>query len=237
MFFRPDLSTSGSRVEKRTMTDEYSTLTPEFRERLKAARQAAGDARAAGDKAKLADALKYLSGIERRPPFLRDAANATLAEAAELYRELDMPLDAAWAIRHIGINHEYAENLVEAEKYYDECLAIFRGYATENSLDYANAVRYPAVIKNRLGNRQDSAKLWEEACGRYEQVKIWAGVAEAAGWLTIFAIEAGDREIARRWCTKAEDAAARAGDADTDRFVADVREQLGEPAPAHLDKH
>jgi hypothetical protein len=52
------------------------------------------------------------------------------------------------------------------------------------------------------------------------------GVAEAAAWLTIFAIEAGDLELARSWLAKASDAADRADDGDTFDFVGKVSGRL-----------
>ena len=91
-----------------------------------------------------------------------------------------MPLEAAWVIRHIGINHEYAERLTDAEKYYDESLALFRKHASDNDNNYANTVRYPAVIKNRVGKRDESTALWEEAVRRYDEMDQPLGVAEGA---------------------------------------------------------
>ena len=101
------------------MSDGDENLPFEFKLRLNAARLAVTVARSSGSKIALANALKELGNIERRRPQLREDANRTYLEAAELYRELDMPLEAAWVLRHIGINHEYAELLSEAERYYD----------------------------------------------------------------------------------------------------------------------
>lgn len=208
------------------MTDEPENLPLEFRLRLDAAKARVAAARSAGDKLALANALKELGNIERRPPQLIEDANKTFAEAAELCQELNMPLEAAWAIRHIGINQEYAERLIEAEACYDESLDLFRGHASENSLNYANTVRYPAVIKNRLGKREESRMLWEEALQRYDDVGVPAGVAEAAAWLSIFAIERDDMPTALEWFERAETAAAAASDPDTDKFIAEVRLRL-----------
>lgn len=208
------------------MGNEYDSLPDEFRARLEMARADVAAARIGDDKLALANALKHLGGIERRPRFLRDVANETYAEASKLYRELEMPLEAAWVIRHIGINHEYAERLADAETCYDESLALFREHAEPNSPDYANTVRYPAVKKNRLGKREESTHLWEEAARRYDEIGLPVGVAEAAAWLTIFAIEKGDIFSAREWFAKAEQAALSAADPATDKFIADVRTRL-----------
>ncbi len=194
--------------------------------RLTAAKLLVANARASGDKLALANQLKELGNIERRPPQLREDSNRTFAEAAGLYLELGMPLEAAWVIRHIGINHEHAEHLEEAERCYDESLEIFRKYATDNDPSYANTVRYPAVIKNRLGKREESSALWEEAVGRYSIMDEPLGVAEGSAWLTLFAIEKGDLERAREWFDTAESAAEKARDPDTDKWIAKVRTKL-----------
>ncbi|CAN5498647.1 hypothetical protein BH10ACI2_BH10ACI2_21490 [soil metagenome] len=205
---------------------EQPAPPPEFQLRLSAARLLVSTARAGGNKLALADALKELGNIERRPPQLREDANRTYSEAAELYRELEMPLEAAWVIRHIGINHEYAEQLDEAEKYYDESLALFRQHADEDDNNYANTVRYPAVIKNLVGKRNESTALWEEAVRRYAEMDQPVPVAEGATWLAIFAIDRGDLALAGEWFARAEAAASTARDADTDKWIAEVRERL-----------
>jgi tetratricopeptide (TPR) repeat protein len=211
------------------MTDEPINMPLEFKLRLSAAKLRVSAARAGGNRLALANALKELGNIERRPPQLREASNRTFAEAAELYRELEMPLEAAWVKRHIGINLEYAGRLEEAERYYDEALALYRKHSAEDDLNYANAVRYPAVIKERLGKKDESAKLWEEAHDRYARVRsdgLGEGVAEAAAWLTILAIERDEIDVASKWFARASEAAARSGDPDTHKFVAEVRDRL-----------
>lgn len=208
------------------MTDEPENIPLALKLRHSAARLLVSTARAVGDKLALANALNELGNIERRPPQLREDANRTYAEAAKLYRELEIPLEAAWVIRHIGINHEYSEHLTEAEKCYDVSLALFRQHASENDNNYANTVRYPAVIKNRVGKRDESTALWGEAVKRYDEMDQALGVAEGAAWLTIFAIERGDAEQAKEWFARAEAAAAEAYDPDTQRWIAEVRGRL-----------
>jgi tetratricopeptide (TPR) repeat protein len=219
----PDASTK-ERVA--AVLDEHA----KFHDRVEKAQEIVSQAEAKGPSRALADALKELGNILRRPPFTRDAANKVYARAAALYAKLGLPLEEAWVKRHIGINHEYAERLTEAEKFYDQALDLYRAHSVDD-LDYANAVRYPAVIKNRLGKRDESAILWEEACERYSNVHpngIGEGVAEAAAWLTIFAIEKGDLSLARKWFAKASGASGRSGDPDTHKFIAEVRSRLEE---------
>lgn len=198
----------------------------EFHSKVSDANEAVALAEGKGQDRSLADALKALGNILRRPTFLRNAANEAYAKAADLYRKLGLPLEEAWVKRHIGINHEYAERLSEAEKYYDESLALFRRHASDNTLNYANTVRYPAVIKNRVGKREESEALWEEACERYGEIGAPVGVAEGAAWLTIFAIEKNDIALAHEWFAKAEAAAHASNDPDTDKWIAEVRTRL-----------
>ena len=198
----------------------------EYHQRISRAEQEVAEAEANGRDRSLADALKALGNILRRPPFTRNAANEAYAKAADLYHELGLPLEEAWVKRHIGINHEYAERLTEAEEYYDESLALFRQHASDNDDNYANTVRYPAVIKNRVGNREESRTLWEEAVRRYDEMGQPLGVAEGAAWLAVFAIEKGDLPLADEWFAKAEAADAASNDPDTDKWIADVRARL-----------
>ena len=208
------------------MTDKDEDLPLEFKLRLSAAKLLVSGARVAGSRLALANALKGLGDIERRLPQLRDDANRTYSEAAKLYLEIQMPLEAAWVLRHIGINQEYAERITEAEKYYDESLALFRTPATEDDGNYANTVRYPAVIKNRVGKREESTALWEEAIRRYEEMNQPLGVAEGAAWLAIFAHEEGDFTLARQWLEKAESSSKAAADIDTDKWVNEARTKI-----------
>ena len=211
------------------MAVDDSGLPVEFQKRLEAARREVAEARAGNDKVRLAQALKQLGSIERRPPFMYEVAIGTFTEASKLCRELGMPLDEAWCIRHIGIIREYQDRLEDAESSYDESLALYRKHAVGNSLNYANTIRYTAVVKNRLGKREDAMRLWEEAHDRYKQVEtggLAEGVAEAAAWLTVFAIEAGDRGLAEKWFESASDSSSASRDADTHKFVAEVKARL-----------
>ncbi|MBK9154635.1 MAG: ankyrin repeat domain-containing protein [Chloracidobacterium sp.] len=194
-------------------------------EKIEAARTEVANAEASDSKAALAASLKALGGLLRRLPFMRTGSNDAYERAASLYCELGLPLDEAWVKRHIGINHEYAGRLEDAERMYDEALALYRQHATDETLDYANAVRYPAVVKNRLGKRDESAKLWEEAHDRYVKIGpggLGEGVAEAAAWLTIFALDKNDLELARKWFEQARKASSASDDPETHKFIAEV---------------
>lgn len=210
---------------------EILQLNYDQKKRIVSARRNVENAEASGNTRKVADTLKALGNLLRRLPNLRDEASKTFAHCASLYMELGEPLEAAWAKRHIGIIHEYAGRLENAEKCYDKALAIYREHSTSDDLNYANAVRYPAVVKERLGKNDEAAKLWEEAYERYSRVRpngLSEGVAEAAAWLVVLAIGNGDLGLARRWFQKASEASAKSGDDDTHKFIDDVRVRLEE---------
>jgi tetratricopeptide (TPR) repeat protein len=107
-------------------------------------------------------------------------------ESASLLRRLDDPLRLAHTIRHLGLVHEDADRLDDAEECYDEALRIYREYATDDDMDYANAVRYAASIKERLRKADESRGLWQEAEQRYRTQGIDAGVKEAEDHLRSF---------------------------------------------------
>jgi len=215
-------------AETKIQVAEALELRGRFDRRHAAASEAVEKARTADSKDELADALRDLGNIERRPPFTREAANKTYVEAAELYREIGRPLDAAWVIRHVGINHEYAGRLTNAESAYDETLALYREHSIYDDLDYANAVRYVAVIKNRLGKRDESEKLWREAVDRYEKVGIADGIVEGRLHLANFAIDRGDLKEARKWLEDAVEAARKSDDPGTHKFIAEVTRRIGD---------
>ena len=186
-------------------------------------------ARVSGDRRELADALRRLADAERRPPWGRAAdALAHYDEAIALLRDLDKPLDLSHAIRHLGIVHEAEGHLEKAEAAYDEALAIYRAAAERGSeLDHANALRYPAAIKLRLGKRDEAAPLWTEACDRYERAGIAEGVVESAGRLALIAHEAGYDAAAKDWYARAKTAAAGTTDTDTLALLTEIETALG----------
>jgi tetratricopeptide (TPR) repeat protein len=190
------------------------------------------NAEKSGTRRELADALKKLGDTLRRPKITRAAANEAYRRAAEIYHDIGLPLEESWVKRHIGINLEYEGKLEEAEFYYLEALDLFRRHGTIDDLNYANTVRYPAVIKNRLGKRQESKALWEEAFRRYKDLDLPVAIAEAAAWLAIFALDANETAEAQTWFAIASEAAERANDHDTFKFVGEVNQRI-----TSMEKH
>lgn len=194
----------------------------EFLQKRAEARKQVEFARENNDEAGLASALRTLGEVERRTPFTRAAALRHYEEAVAVFREVNDPLKLAHTIRHLGLVHEDAGRLEEAEKYYDEALAIYREYETDDTLDYANAVRYPAAIKYRLGKSEESALLWEEANARYGVVGIVEGVAESAARLARLSLGRRDLRSASEWLERASTAGSKTDSLETHRFIAEV---------------
>ncbi len=216
-------------VETKHRIADILQLNNDLNERILSAKQNVNKAEAGGNSLRLADSLKALGNLLRRLPFLREEASKAYRRCASLYLERGEPLEAAWVKRHIGIIHEYAGRLDEAERCYDEALLLYRQHSTDDDLNYANAVRYPAVVKERLGKKDEAAKLWEEAFERYSRVHpngLGEGVAEAASWLTILAIEKGELGLARKWFLSASEASGKSSDNDTHKLIDDVRARL-----------
>ncbi|MFL6374959.1 MAG: tetratricopeptide repeat protein [Pyrinomonadaceae bacterium] len=143
-------------------------------------REAVDAARASRNDFALAIALRELGEFERRTPVTQRLALRDYAGSVALLRSLDQPLTLAHTIRHLAQVHEGAGQFDEAEKNFDEALALYREHSIEDDLNFANAVRYSASIKERLGRTEEAAELWQEAERRYRDCGIQAGVNEAA---------------------------------------------------------
>jgi hypothetical protein len=64
-----------------------------------------------------------------------------------------------------------------------EALSIYRQHQEARPLDVANALRGFAILKESVGAREESGRLWQEAHDLYVQVDVPAGVAESAARL------------------------------------------------------
>jgi tetratricopeptide (TPR) repeat protein len=141
--------------------------------------EAIGFCRAAGDKAVLAKALTGLGQIERDLKETGDALGH-YEEAVAIYRTLDKPLVLAHTVRHVGdiLRNQGKPEL--ASPCFIEALEIYRERDDTPPLDLANALRGYALVKANVGDREEAAKLWQEAGGLYALVGVQAGVAESA---------------------------------------------------------
>jgi tetratricopeptide (TPR) repeat protein len=143
---------------------------------LRAAIDAARDVAAAPQ---LIDALGKLAHVMRdlgRP----EAALRLFEEAVRVSREAGDRLQLAHAVRHLGDLHRDAGSLDQADRCYDEALAIYRYSSDRDALDFANALRPAALVKERQGDRGLARTLFAEARDRYREAGIDAAVHECS---------------------------------------------------------
>ena len=112
-----------------------------------------------------------------------DAALACYEEAVTVARGADLAIPLAHAVRHLGDLHRKAGRLAAAEACYAEALALYGGQDEPPALDYANALRPMAILKETLGQVDDARALWQSARELYGIASIEAGVAECTDHL------------------------------------------------------
>lgn len=133
--------------------------------------------RKAGADRELATALRRLGHAEQDAG-RDDVAAARYEEAVAAARRTGDPLLLAHAIRHLGDAHRSARRFAVAETCYDEALALYAAEDKPPALDYANAIRPMALLKEALGGIDEARHLWRRAKTLYAAVPATAGVAE-----------------------------------------------------------
>jgi len=133
--------------------------------------------RKVGADRELATALRRLGHAEQDAG-RDDVAVARYEEAVAAARRTGEPLLLAHAIRHVGDAHRGARRPAEAEACYDEALALYAKHPDPPELDYANAIRPMALLKEALGEIDEARHLWQRAKALYDMVPVPAGVAE-----------------------------------------------------------
>ncbi len=108
-----------------------------------------------------------------------DRAQSLWEEAVSLLRETDDVLQLAHKVRHLGDLHRHCGRLGDAESCYSEALALYREHDGPGSLDFANAVRRMADLKERLGDADQALELWRETRDLYAAVDMPPGAEEA----------------------------------------------------------
>ena len=103
--------------------------------------------------------------------------------SVSLARVLGDPLVVAHRVRHLGDAYRHLGRADLAEPSYQEALSIYRQHQGAKPLDLANALRGFAILKQSLGAREESRRLWQEAHDLYLKLNVTAGVAESAAKL------------------------------------------------------
>jgi len=124
-----------------------------------------------------ADELRGLGESARQR---RDLATAQKyhEKAAALLRNSTDKMKFAHTVRHLGDVHVELRNWPSAEPCFVEALNIYRSQPSSHVLDFANAIRAYAVLKDRSGRPDESRELWAEAGRMYRALGILAGVEE-----------------------------------------------------------
>jgi len=105
-------------------------------------------------------------------------------EAIALGRQGGPDLSLAHSVRHLGDLHRDAGRMSEAGRCYDEALALYRAAPSPPALDFANALRPAALLKESQGEIDAARDLWAEARRLYEAAGIRVAVDECRRHLT-----------------------------------------------------
>jgi tetratricopeptide (TPR) repeat protein len=108
-----------------------------------------------------------------------ERARSLWEEAVRILRTTDDALQLAHKVRHLGDLHRHCGRFGDAEACYGEALTLYRANDGEGSLDYANAVRRVAKLKELQGDRAQALALWRETRACYAGVGMAPGVEEA----------------------------------------------------------
>ena len=127
--------------------------------------------RESADPVELAQALHLLANLEH-DLHRDDPALTVWLEAVAILREADNPLQLAHKVRHVGDLHRHCGRLDDADGCYEEAAALYRTHDKPGSLNYANAVRPMALLKEQLGDRKQALALWREARELYAGINI-----------------------------------------------------------------
>lgn len=124
-----------------------------------------------------ADGLRELGESARRKHD-SPAAQKYYEEASALLRNSPDRMRFAHTVRHLGDVYLDMQNWAGAESCYLEALDIYRGQPAVRVLDFANAIRSYAVLKDKTGRQNESRHLWAEAGRLYKDQRIQAGIDE-----------------------------------------------------------
>ena len=124
-----------------------------------------------------ADELRRHGESARRRRDLAAAQNY-YAEAVALLRNSTDRMKFAHTVRHLGDVYVELQNWPSAEPCFVEALKVYRSQPSSHLLDFANAIRAYAVLKEKSGRPDESRELWAEAGPMYQALGIADGVEE-----------------------------------------------------------
>ena len=125
--------------------------------------------------------LQLIRGLNALAHVVRDVDQDERAlplyeEAVILSREEGDILVLAHTVRHLGDLHRDADRLAEADQCYSESISLYRSAGSPPALDFANALRPAALLKERQGDDAGARELWSEARVLYQAAGVQPGV-------------------------------------------------------------
>ena len=127
----------------------------------------------------LVHALRKLGHVEQEIG-RDDATRALYEEAVTVSRTCGDPLLLAHSVRHVGDYHGHMGRTEAAEGCYHEALVLYRDHEHPPTLDFANAVRPMAILKEDAGKIEEAKELWQEARDLYAEINVQEGVDECS---------------------------------------------------------
>ncbi len=139
--------------------------------------QAVAESRFLPDRSALITSLKALGSAERD---LRHPTTAIKCyrDAAALQHTTGDQLGWAHSIRHVADILREQKLPREAEAAYDQVLVVYAQRPDPPVLDYANALRGLALLKDHAGDVEEALHLWRAARAKYEAAGVEAGITE-----------------------------------------------------------
>ena len=105
-------------------------------------------------------------------------ASKVYEEAIRICRDAGDSLGLAHKTRHLGDVHRHAGREEEARECYQKALSLYQNHMDPPKLDYANAIRMVAILKEELGQVDQATELWMQARELYDAVNVPPGVDE-----------------------------------------------------------
>jgi len=132
-----------------------------------------------GSRVQLIRAIKGLAHVVRDVG-QDERALALYEEAVSLGREEGDILLLAHTVRHLGDLHRDTDRLDDANRCYSEALSLYRSSGAPPALDFANALRPAALMRERSGDDVGARQLWSEAQVLYQAAGVQPGVDECS---------------------------------------------------------
>ena len=151
------------------------------------------EATAAGEVRPQAEALTQLGAAEIAVGAY-DAADETLGQALERWREVGDDAGGADVLRELGVSHLFRGDLVQAERFVSEALASYRSSGRERG--GAWALQNLAWISFTGGDIKAAEERLQQSASAFAELGDWGGLSWAYGLLAFVRYNQGRNEEA-----------------------------------------